>query len=159
MKQETSSEGKTLDCCQVDPAVWKLSIDFFKASNAILKKQIASTILDKKPTLSDVRRALCARSPAILLTDSYYPMKARGARAPPHLLHWIVVTGYEDEKFHINDSIHESSLKTGRMIMNGRILERAMDTYSRFGWHTVLIVIGLKASESIPCLYRVGPVE
>jgi len=150
MKQGTSGEGRILlKCCQTDPAERKLFLDFFKAHGRILKRHITSAILDRNPTLLDIRRALSNHSPVIALVDSYYIAEARGARNPPHLPHWIVVRGYEDEKFHINDSIRESGLKIGKIIMEGRILEEAMDTYSRFGWPSVLIIVGLKANELI----------
>lgn len=147
MKQRTRSESKALlECCQVDPTERKLFLDFFKACNANLKRQIASATLDRKPTLSDIRKALSVRSPAILLVDSYHLVKARGMRNPPHLPHWIVVTGYKGRKFHINDSIHESNLKPGKMTIEGRVLREAMNTYRRLGWAPALIVVGLKAS-------------
>ena len=149
MKQETSSVTKTLlECCQVDPTERNLFLDFFKAYNTILKRRIALAILDRKPTLSDIKRALSTHIPAITLVDSYYTAKARGAKNPTHLPHWIVVTGYENDKFHINDSASESGLKSRKMMIEGFVLEKAMDTYPRFGWPSALIVAGLKARES-----------
>jgi len=149
MKQEEISEDITLlECCQADPAERKLFLNFFKEHNMILKRSIASAILDRKPTLRDIRRALSTNSPVIALVDSYRTAKARGARDPPHLPHWIVVTGCEDEKFHVNDSINELGLKNGKMMIESNVMERAMDTYPRFGWPSALIVIGLKTNES-----------
>ena len=151
MKQEEYFELKApLECCLVDSAEKELFLDFFEAYNSILKRRVASAILDRKPTLPDIRRALSARSPVILLIDSYYTVKARGAQDPPHLPHWIVVTGYEGERFHINDSIHGESLKPGKMILEARVLRKAMDTYRRFGWNPALIVVALKADEPTP---------
>jgi len=145
MRWRMSDEGKILlECCQTDPAERKLFLDFFKAHNRILKRHITSAILDRNPTLLDIRRALSNHSPVIALVDSYYTSKARGARNPPHLPHWIVIRGYEGEKFHVNDSTHESGLETGKMVMKGRLLEKATDTYSRFGWPSALIVVGLR---------------
>jgi len=143
MKQEMSGEGRILlECCQTDPAERELFLDFFKTHNRILKRHITSAILDRNPTMLDVRKALSNHSPVIALVDSYYTSKARGARNPPHPPHWIVIRGYEGEKFHVNDSTHESGLETGKMVMKGRILKKAMDTYSRFGWPSALIVVG-----------------
>ena len=145
MKQDAISERITLlECCQVDPAERKLFLNFFKAHNRILKRSIASAILDMKPTLHDVMEALSNHSPVIALVDSYYTIKTRGVRNPPHLPHWIVITGYEGEQFLINDSIQESSLTTGKITMEGQILAKAMNTYPRFGWPSALIVVGLK---------------
>jgi hypothetical protein len=149
MTQETGSIGKTLlECCQVDPAERNLFLDFFQAHNAILKRCIISAIVDKKPTLADIRRALSTHSPAIVLVDSYYTAKTRGAKKPPHLPHWIVVTGYENDKFHFNDSSSENGLKAGKRMIEGSVLQRAMNTYPRFGMPSTLIVAGLKARES-----------
>ena len=92
----------------------------------------------------DIRRALSNHSPIIALVDSYYTSKARGAKDPPHLPHWIVIRGYDGEQFYINDSTHESGLETGKMVIKVRLLEKAMDTYSRFGWPSALIVVGLR---------------
>jgi hypothetical protein len=33
-------------------------------------------------------------------------------------------------------------MKTGKMVMEGRLLEKAMDTYSRFGWPSGLVIVG-----------------
>jgi len=145
MKQGMSDEGRILlECCQTDPAERKLFLDFYKNHNEILKKHIASAILDRNPTLLDVRRALSDHGPVIALVDSYYTSKARGARGPLHLPHWIVIRGYEGEKFHVNDSTRESGFETGQMVMKGRLLRKAMDTYPRFGWPSALIVVGLR---------------
>jgi hypothetical protein len=149
MKQETINVDKPLlECCQVDAVERELFLDFFKAHNTILKRRIARAIMDKRPTLSNIIKALSTKSPVIALVDSYYTTKSRGAKNPPHLPHWIVVTGYENGRFHINDSASESGLKTGKMMIEGSVLERAMDTYPRFGWPSALIVAGLKARES-----------
>jgi len=143
MRQGMSGEGKILlECCQTDPAERKLFLDFFERHNEILKRHISSAILDRNPTMLDIRRALSNHSPVIALVDSYYTSKARGARDPPHLPHWIVIRGYDGEQIYINDSTHESGMKTGKMGMKGRILEKAMDTYSRFGWPSALVIVG-----------------
>jgi len=143
MKQGTRSRGRILlECCQTDPAERKLFLDFFKKHNEIVKRHITTAIVDRNPTVLDIRRALSNRSPVIALVDSYYTSEARGARDPPHLPHWIVIRGYEGEKFHVNDSTHESGLETGKMVMKGHLLKKAMDTYSRFGWPSALIVVG-----------------
>jgi len=150
MGQEAGSEGKTLlECCQVDPTERRLFLDFFKAYNEILKSHIASAILDREPTLRDIKIALFNDSPVIALVDSYYTAKTRGARDPPHLPHWVVVTGYEDDKFHLNDPMYETGLKSGKMVMDSGVLEKAMATYPRFGWPSALIV-AWKAGGSIP---------
>ena len=150
IRQEAISESKApLECCQVEPAERKLFLDFFKAHNAILRRQIASAIVDKRPILSDIREALLEGGLVILLVDSYYTLKARGMRAPYHLPHWVVVTGCEDKKFYINDSIPETGLKPGKIMVKGRVLRRAMDTYPRFGWSPALIVVRTKADEKI----------
>jgi len=142
MKQRRGPYNRTpLECCQVNPAERKIFLDFFRAYNAILKREIASTIMDRDPTLCDVRRAIYAHSPAILLIDSYYTAKTGGVKNPPHLPHWIVVTGCDGEKFHINDSIYEHGLKLGRVILEERILRRAMDTYRKFGWAPAMIIV------------------
>jgi len=143
MSQGISGEGKILlECCQTDPAERKLFLDFFEKHNEILKRHIASAIVDRNPTILDIRRALSNRSPVIALVDSCYTSKARGARNPPHLPHWIVIRGYDDEQFYINDSTHESGLETGKTVMKGRLLEKAMDTYSRIGWPSALVIVG-----------------
>jgi len=115
---------------------------FFEKHKEILKRHISSAILDRNPTMLDVRRALSNHSPVIALVDSYYTSKARGAKDPPHLPHWIVIRGYDGEQVYINDSTHERGLETGKMVMKGRILEKAMDTYSRFGWPSALVIVG-----------------
>jgi hypothetical protein len=143
MSQGVSGEGKILlECCQTDPAERKLFLDFFERHSEILKRHISSAIVDRNPTPLDIRRALSNRSPAIALVDSYYTSEARGAKDPPHLPHWIVIRGYESGKFHVNDSTHENELKTGKMVMKERLLEKAMNTYSRFGWPSALIIVG-----------------
>jgi len=145
MKQDVISEDiMLLDCCQADPEERKLFFDFFKAHSRILKRSIASTILDRTPTLEDLRCALSNHSLVIVLVDSHYTAKARGTRNPPHLPHWIVVAGCEDETFRINDSAQESSLRTDKIMMKGSLLEKAMDTFPRFGWPSALIVVGGK---------------
>ena len=145
MSQEISDEGKILlECCQTDPSERKLFLDFFEKHSEILKRHISSAIFDRNPTMLDIRRALSNHRLVIALVDSYYTSKARGAKDPSHLPHWIVIRGYDGEQFYINDSTHESGMKTGKMVMTGRILEKAMDTYSRFGWPSALIVVGLR---------------
>jgi hypothetical protein len=79
------------------------------------------------------------------LIDSYYTSRARGAKDPPHLPHWIVIRGYDGEQFYINDSTHESGLETGKMVMKRRILEKAMDTCLRFDWPPALVIVGARA--------------
>jgi hypothetical protein len=144
-KQGMSGKAKMLlECCQTDPAERKLFLDFFKKHNEILERYIAPAIVNRDPTMLDIRRALSNHSPVIALVDSYYTSKARGAKDPPHLPHWIVIRGYEGEKFHVNDSNRESGLETGKTVMKGRILEKVMNTYSRFGWPSALIVVGLR---------------
>ncbi len=143
-KETGSDSGAPFECYQVDPAERKLFVNFFKAHSDILKRRIGWSILNRKPTITDIRSALFTRSPVVLLVDSYYTMEARGARNPSHAPHWIVVTGYEGEKFHVNDSIHEGCPRPGKMTMTGRILGKAMDTYSRFGWASALIVVEKK---------------
>jgi hypothetical protein len=71
-------------------------------------------------------------------------MKVRGMRNPPHAPHWVVVTGYEGEKFCVNDSIHEEYLRFGKITMTGHVLGKAMDTYPTFGWASALIVVEKK---------------
>jgi len=142
MKQEEVSEDITLlECCQADPTERKLFVNFFKAYNRILRRRLKSTIIDKKPTLNDIRKALSNRSLVIVLIDSYHTAKDRGAHDPPHLPHWVVITGGENKKFHINDSAQECGLSSGKIIMEGPILSKAMNTYSRFGWSSALISI------------------
>jgi hypothetical protein len=143
MSQGVSGEGKILlECCQTDPAERKLFLDFFEKHNEILKRHISSAILDRNPTMLDVRTALSNRSPVIALVDSYYTSKARGAKDPLHLPHWVVIGGHEGERFYVNDSTPESELKTGKMVMKERLLEKAMNTYSRFGWPSALVIVG-----------------
>jgi hypothetical protein len=145
MRQRMIGEDKLLlECCQTDPAERKLFLDFFKKHNEILKRHITSAIVDRNPTILDIRRALSNNSLVIALVDSYYTSEARGARNPPHLPHWIVIRGYEGEKVHVNDSTHESGLKTGKMVMKADLLEEAMDTYSRFGWPSALVSVGIR---------------
>lgn len=145
MKQGTSDEGKMLlKCCKTDLAERKLFTDFFKAHSRILKRHVASATVDRNPTLRDIRRALSNHSPIIALVDSYYTSKIRGARNPPHLPHWIVIRGYEDKGFYINDPIQESGLKIGKIIVEERILEEAMNTYSKWRLTSALIIVGLK---------------
>ena len=57
MKQENTSEDVTLlECCRVEPAERKLFLDFFQAYNRILKSRVTSAILNKKPTISDIKK-------------------------------------------------------------------------------------------------------
>jgi predicted double-glycine peptidase len=144
-KQEINSEDiMALECCRVEPAGRKLFLDFFQAYNRILKSRVASAILNKKPTMSDIRKTLSNRSPIIALVDSYYTATAKEAQAPSHLPHWIVVTGYDDKRFHINDPAQ------GKIIIEKRVLEEAMDTHPRFGWPSALIVVKSKANIGKP---------
>ncbi|MCJ7470757.1 hypothetical protein MUO74_09775, partial [Candidatus Bathyarchaeota archaeon] len=94
-----------------------------------------------------IRRALSNRSPVIALVDSYYTSEARGAKDPPHLPHWVVIRGHEGERFYVNDSTHESGLQTGKMVVKEHLLKKAMDTHSRFGWPSALIVVGLRKAK------------
>jgi len=148
MSQGISGEGKILlECCQIDPAERKLFLGFFEKHNEILRRHISSAILDRNPTMFDIRRALSNHSPVIALVDSYFTSKARGAKDPPHLPHWIVIRGYDGEQFYINDSAHESGLETGKMVVKEHLLKKAMDTHSRFGWPSALIVVGLRKAK------------
>ncbi|MBS7633457.1 peptidase C39 family protein [Candidatus Bathyarchaeota archaeon] len=136
MKQESISEDITLlECCQVEPAERTLFLDFFRAYNEILKSCVASAILDKKPTMTDIKKALSNNSPVIVTIDSYYASVARGGREPSHLPHWIVVTKYEGKRFYVNDSAQ------GKLIIEERILQKAMDTESKIGWPSALIAV------------------
>jgi hypothetical protein len=148
MRREALSESKaSLECCQVEPAERKLFLDFFRAYNAMLRRRIASAIVDKKPTLSDIREALLEGGLVILLVDSYYTAKARGMRTPCHLPHWVVVTGCEDKRFSINDSMQETGLKPGKVVVKEHVLKKAMNTYPRFGWRPTVIVVRMNADE------------
>ena len=145
VKQTASLRGKApLECCQVEAADRKLFLDFFKAYTAILEGRIASAIVEKKPDLFDIRMALAGRSPVILLVDSYYTVRARGSRHAPHLPHWVVVTGFDGERFYMNDSIHEADLRPGKLTLEARLLAKAMDTYRRFGWAPAMITVRSK---------------
>jgi len=145
MTNETSSDsGARFVCQRVDHAERRLFLRFFKAHNDLLKRSIGSSILHRKPTIADIRSALSGHSPVILLVDSYHTMKVRGMRNPPHAPHWVVVTGYEGEKFCVNDSIHEEYLRFGKITMTGHVLGKAMDTYPTFGWASALIVVEKK---------------
>lgn len=141
-----SGEAKMLlECCQTDPAERELFLAFFKNHNEILERHIASAIISRDPTMFDIRKALSNHRPIIALVDSYYTSRARGAKYPPHLPHWVVIGGHEGEKFHVNDSPScEIGLETGKMIMEGHILAKAMDTYPKFGWPSALVVVGLR---------------
>jgi len=141
MKQEINSEDITLlECCRVEPAERKLFLDFFQAYNRILKSRVTSAILNKKPTMSDIKKALSNHSPVIALVDSHYTATDKGVRAPSHLPHWIVVTEYDDKRFYVNDPVQ------GKIIVEERVLEKAMDTYSRLGWSSALILVKSKAN-------------
>ena len=136
MKQESISEDITLhECCRVNPVERKLFLDFFQAYNEILKSRVAPAILDKKPTMPDIKKTLTNHSPIIALVDFYYTAAAIGVRAPPHLPHWVVLTEYEDKRFHVNDPAQ------GKLIMEEQVLQKAMNTYSRLGWPSALIVV------------------
>jgi hypothetical protein len=144
---ETSSDSVARFVCQrVDRAERKLFLRFFKAHNDLLKKRIGSSILHRKPTVADIRSALTARNPVIVLVDSYYTMKDRGMHNAPHAPHWVVVTGYDGGKFHVNDSIHEECRRPGKLMMTDHAIRKAMDTYRRFGWASALIVIAKKVN-------------
>jgi hypothetical protein len=139
MKQESISENITLhECCLVEPIERKLFLDFFQAYNEILKSRVASAILDKKPTISDIKKTLTDHSPIIALVDFYYTAAAIGVRDLTHLPHWVVVTAYEDKRFHVNDPAQ------GKLMIEERVLQKAMDTYSRLGWPSALIVVKSK---------------
>ena len=141
MEQEINSEDITLlECCRVEPAERKLFLDFFQAYNRILKSRVTSAILNKKPTMSDIKKALSNHSPVIALVDSHYTATDKGVRAPSHLPHWIVVTEYDDKRFYVNDPVQ------GKIIVEERVLEKAMDTYSRLGWPSALILVKSKAN-------------
>jgi hypothetical protein len=159
MRQGTSGRGRILlECCQTNPAERKLFLDFFKTHNRILKRHITSAILDRNPTLLDIRRALSNHSPVIALVDSYYTSKARGARNPPHLPHWIVIRGYEGEKFHVNDSTHESGLKTGKMVVKEQLLKEGHGYLFEVRLTLCATSCGIKENELIPYPYRVSHV-
>ena len=141
MKQEINSKDITiLECCRVEPAERKLFLDFFQAYNRILKSRVTSAILDRKPTMSDIKKALSNHSPIIALVDSHYTATDKGVRAPSHLPHWIVVTEYDDKRFYVNDPAQ------GKIIVEERVLEKAMDTYSRLGWPSALILVKSRAN-------------
>ena len=145
MKQGGRTELEApFECCLVDASERGLFVDFFQRYNRIVKRRIASATVDREPTLSDMRRSLTNGNPAILLVDSYYTAKARGASKPPHLPHWIVVTGDDSGEFCINDSIAEKGLGTGKIALKGSVLREAMDTYHRFRWPSALIVVAMK---------------
>ena len=93
-RQKTKYKTKPpLECSQVAREEEKLFSNFFTAYNDLLSRHIASNILNRNPNLCEIREALSSGSPAILLVDSYYTVKARGGRNPQHLPHWIVVAG------------------------------------------------------------------
>jgi len=145
MKQGKRTELEApFECCLVDTSERKLFLDFFHRYNRIVKGRIASATVDREPTLSDMRRSFSGGNPTILLVDSYYTAKARGASKPPHLPHWIVVTGHDGGQFRINDSIAEKGLCVGKIALKDSVLREAMDTYHRFGWPSSLIVVAMK---------------
>ena len=90
--------------------------------------------------MSDIKKALSNHSPIIAIVDSHYTVTDKGVRAASHLPHWIVVTEYENERFHVNDPAQ------GKLIIEERVLEKAMDTYSRLGWPSALIAVKSKTS-------------
>jgi hypothetical protein len=145
MKQGGRTELEApFECCLVDASERALFVDFFKRYNRIVKERVASAVIDREPTLYSIRRSLSAGNPAILLADSYYAVKARGAHRPLHLPHWIVVTGHDTGEFRINDSITEKGLGAGKIVLKDSVLREAMDTYHRFGWPSALIVVAMK---------------
>jgi len=145
MKQGGHTELEApFECCLVDASERGLFVDFFHRYNRIVKRRIASATVSTEPTLSDVRRSLTDGNPAILLVDSYYTAKERGAPKPPHLPQWIVATGHDSGEFHINDSIAEKDLGTGKIALKDSVLRQAMNTYHRFGWPSALIVVAMK---------------
>ncbi|MDH4221829.1 MAG: peptidase C39 family protein [Candidatus Bathyarchaeota archaeon] len=141
MKQESVSEDiMALECCQVEPAERKLFLDFFQAYDRTLRNRVAPAILDKKPTIYDIRKALSNHDPIIALVDSYYTAAAKKPPAQPHLPHWIVVTGCDNKRFHANDPAQ------GKITIEKRVLEEALDTRSSFGWPSTLIIVKSKAN-------------
>jgi hypothetical protein len=150
MKQGGRTELEApFECCLVDASERELFVDFFQRHNRIVKRRIASATVDREPTLPDMRRSLTNGNPVILFVDSYYTVKARGTSKPPHLPHWIVVTGHDSGEFRINDSIDEKGLGAGKIALKGSVLREAMDTHHRFGWPSALIVVAMK-SKSLP---------
>ena len=140
--EHRASTGKVpRECCDVDSSEQRLFLRFLNAHNAILKKKIASVTLGRKPTISDVKTALIGCTPVIVLIDSYYTDKIRGAQNLRHLPHWIVVTGYEGDLFYVNDSTCETRLKPGDTILESRLLRKAMDM-QRVEWPPALITVG-----------------
>jgi len=145
MKQGGRTELEApFECCLVDASERGLFVDFFQRYNRIVKRHIASATVYREPTLSDMRRSLTNGNPTILLVDSYYTVKARGASKPPHLPHWIVVTGDDSSEFCINDSIAEKGLGAGKTALKSSVLREAMHTYHRFRWPSALIVVAMK---------------
>ena len=141
MKQDINREDITLlECCRVEPAERKLFLDFFRAYNKILKSRIASAILNKKPTMSDIKQALSNHSLVIALVDSHYTVMDKEVRVTSHMPHWIVVTEYDDKRFYVNDPAQ------GKIIIEERVLEKAMETYSRLGWPSAMIVVKSRAN-------------
>lgn len=110
----------------------------------VLERRIASAIVEKKPDLFDIRMALAGRRLVILLVDSYHAIRARGSRYAPHFPHWVVVTGFEGERFYMNDSIHETGLRPGKLTLEVGVLAMAMETYRRFGWAPAMITVQSK---------------
>lgn len=150
MKQEINREDITLlECCRAEPSERKLFFDFFKAYNSLLKNRLTAAVLNTKPTISDVKKTLSEHNPPIALVDSYYTDKAKGVRAPSHLPHWIVVAGYENKRFHVNDPAQ------GKIILEERVLQKAMDTYSRLGWSSAMIVVKSKTNVNGVMMQRV----
>ena len=149
MKQKTIEERKTLlNCCQTDSSEKKVFFDFFKAYNRLLRDRIASSIVNRRPTLNDIIEGLSNYNPIIILVNSYYTTKIRGEKNPDHLPHWIVVKGYENKSFYINDSFYDPDLQVGETTIERQILKKAMDTYPRFGWPSALISVGLNSKRN-----------
>ncbi len=149
MRRGTYGEARILrECCQTDPAERDLFVDFYNEYSTILERQVSSDQTHRNPVPGDITGALSNGSPVIALVDSYYTTKTRGSKNPVHLPHWIVVSGCENGRFHINDSISERGLKNGKIIVDEQILEKAMDTDSSLGWPPALIIVSEKAKKS-----------
>lgn len=143
MKQENVSEDiMALECCRVEPAERKLFLDFFQAYDRIMRNRVASATLDKKPTISDIRKALSNHDHIIVLVDSYYTVADKKPRTQQHQPHWIVVTGCDNKGFHANDPAQ------GKITLGKRALKKAMDTHPNFGWPSTLIMVKSKLARA-----------